>query len=242
MSDAVLVIVGLLATVIGVAALWLLWQLRRHEGKTLANWGGRWRNRIAGLNRVFCERFHGLRHDPIELPKTGGAIVVGNHVSGLDPMLMIAASPRPLRFIIAREEYDRWYLTWIYKLAGCIPVEREGNPRKAFYAARRAIERGEVVAIFPQGRIYHPEEPTRRLKRGAMVLAQMTGAAIHPVRIEGVSGLGHAVRSVIMRSRVRISTYPGLAVTDKTAEECHEYLMTCLLAPNERVEPTTEPR
>src|SRR5690606_17846252 len=98
---------------------------------------------LDGLNRIFCRRFHRLT-GRIDLPERGPVLVASNHVSGLDPLLMIAASRRPLRFIIAREEYERWWFTWLFRAIGCIPIDRSRNPHVAFYAARRALAAGEV--------------------------------------------------------------------------------------------------
>ena len=119
--------------VFGLAALWLGWRwaLKKCEAANVADWGNRWINRLDGLNRLFCRHFHRLGRQNIPLPAHGGVLVVSNHVSGLDPLLLIAASPRPLRFLIAREEYGRWWLTWLFRASGCIPVERSRNPRAA---------------------------------------------------------------------------------------------------------------
>src|SRR5690348_6145629 len=93
-----------------VAVIIFFWPrlLRACERANGADWGHRWLNRLDGLNRILCRRVHRLKHAPIELPATGGVLVASNHVSGLDPLLLIAASPRPLRFLIAREPYERW--------------------------------------------------------------------------------------------------------------------------------------
>ncbi len=184
--------------------------IRRCEDANIADWGGIWLNRLDGLNRIFCHRFHRLRHEPLHLPKEGGALVVSNHVSGLDPLLLFAASPRPLRFLIAREQYERWWLKWLFKAGGCIPVERVTNPRAALYAAREQLLAGEVVALFPHGRIHLDHHPHRPLKRGVTVLARLARVPICPVRIEGVRGQGLTVAAVLVRSRVRLRTFPPL--------------------------------
>jgi 1-acyl-sn-glycerol-3-phosphate acyltransferase len=184
--------------------------VRRCRAATRADWGRPWLNTLDGFNRLFCRRFHRLRSVHLPLPMHGAALVVANHVSGLDPLLMIAASPRPLRFLIAREQYERFGLQWLFRAVGCIPVERAGNTHKALAAARRALQHGEVVALFPQGRIHLEHEPFVRLKRGILHLAKLSGAPVFPLRIDGVRGVGRTLSAVVLRSRARLSVFPQL--------------------------------
>ena len=208
------------AALLVVTACWFLAQswVRILEANHIADWGNKWLNRLDGLNRLLCRRFHRLQHEELLLPKTGGALVVANHVSGLDPLLMIAASPRPLRFMIAQEEYDRWWLKWLFKAIGCIPVGRESNPRGALKAVRQALEAGEVVALFPYGGIHLDHEPPVALKRGVMLMAEMTGVPVCPLRVEGVRGQGKTVSAVFLRSRARIFPFHPLYYKDHEPE------------------------
>ncbi|OGI51097.1 MAG: hypothetical protein A3E57_02380 [Candidatus Muproteobacteria bacterium RIFCSPHIGHO2_12_FULL_60_33] len=203
-----------------------LWRrlLRTCEAANGADWGGRWLNRLDGLNRIFCRRFHRLVHEPLNLPATGGALVASNHVSGLDPLLLIAASPRPLRFLIAREQYDRWWLRRLLRAVGCIPVERTRNTRSAFEAARKALKRGEVVALFPHGRIHLDHHEPTPLKRGIVLLASLTGVPIHPVRIEGVCAQGMTVTAVFVPSRACLLSFAPLHCAGQEDEHCLEEL------------------
>ncbi|HEY0720173.1 MAG TPA: lysophospholipid acyltransferase family protein [Gammaproteobacteria bacterium] len=223
----------LLFIVLVVAWLYLLRLLDRARG---AEWGHRWVNRIDGLNRLYCRRYHRLIAEPLALPQEGPAIVVANHVSGLDPLLLAAASPRPLRFIIASEEYHRFGLTWLFRAARCIPVDRTGRPERAFRAALAALKEGEVVALFPQGRIYRDHEVPHHLKPGATRLAQMTRAPIYPYRIEGIAGEGTVFSSLWRRSRARLTHYPPIICQPEAAKQCHhqlEALMRQHLVPGE---------
>jgi 1-acyl-sn-glycerol-3-phosphate acyltransferase len=127
---------------------------------------------------------------------------------------MIAASPRPLRFLIAREQYDRWYLRGLFRAIGCIPVERTRNPRAALKAARAALAAGEVVALFPHGRIHLDHHPPAPLKRGVVTLAQLSGAPIVPLRVEGVRAQGLTVSAVFVRSRARLYRFATLHIHD----------------------------
>jgi len=103
---------------------------------------------------------------------TGCALLACNHISGLDPFLLIAASPRPLRFMIAREEYERFGLRWLFRRGHCIPVDRDRQPERALREALRALNAGEVVAVFPQGGIQRESQGHRKLKGGVVRLAQ----------------------------------------------------------------------
>lgn len=211
--------IALLSAVVIIGWLFWRWLQRACERANVADWGNKWVNRLDGLNRLFCHKFHRLRYDPLPLPPNGAALVVANHVSGLDPLLMIAASTRPLRFMIAREEYDRWWLRWLFKASGCIPVERGANPRAALSGARRALLKGEVVALFPHGQIYLDDQPAPELKRGVVHLTKITGAPIYPLRIEGVRGQGHTVVAVFLRSRVLLRCFAPLTLQDKSTDE-----------------------
>ncbi|MDH5512655.1 MAG: 1-acyl-sn-glycerol-3-phosphate acyltransferase, partial [Gammaproteobacteria bacterium] len=206
--------------------------LRVCEAAHRADWGNRWLNRLDGLNRIFCRRFHRLVHEPLNLPATGGALVASNHVSGLDPLLLIAASPRPLHFLIAREQYDRWWLRWLFRAVGCIPVERTRNPRRALEAARKALKHGEVVALFPHGRIHLDHQEPTPLKRGIVLLASLTDTPIHPVRIEGVRAQGKTVAAVFVRSRACLLSFAPLHPGSQDDEKCLESLWDKLASPD----------
>lgn len=215
------------------AALWLGWRraVKKCEAANAADWGNRWLNRLDGLNRLFCRHFHRLDRGDVPLPAKDGALLVSNHVSGLDPLVLIAASTRPLRFLIAREQYDRWWLKWLFRAIGCIPVERSRNPVAAYAAARRALEAGEVVALFPHGHIHLDHHPPAPLKRGVALLARETGAPIVAVRLDGVRGQGLTVSAVFLRSRVRLRHHAPLRHAGDDAEALMQKLAT-LLSPH----------
>lgn len=181
---------------------------RRCDQYSSADWGSPFKNRLAGMFCRFAYHYHRFTYTPLPLPQEGGAIVVSNHVSGLDPVLLIAASPRPLRFLIAREQYDRFGLRWIFRTAGCIPVERSKRPEQAMRAALRALNEGEVIALFPHGKIHLDSDPPVKIKGGAIRLAQISGCPVFPARIEGVRGQGHTVVAVFIKSDADLVAYP----------------------------------
>lgn len=216
-------------------ALWFaallggVWLLRRYLlTASRADWGNSWLNAIDGLNRIFCQRFHRLPALRLPLPAHGPVLVVANHISGLDPLLMIAASHRPLRFLIAREEYERFGLQWLFRAVGGIPVQRGGNTKPALAAARAALRRGEVVALFPQGRIHLAHELPAPLKPGIAHLAKFSRAPVYPLYIEGIRGEGHTLSSVFLRSSARITIFAPLYYDEANPQQLLEQLAALL--------------
>lgn len=196
---------------------WFHFAMPRYNG---ADWGAPFLNRLDGLNRLYCRWVHGLSRERFYLPEKGPAIVVSNHISGLDPLLMIASSPRPLRFMIAREQYERFGLKWLFHAIGTIPVDRSSRPEKAMRDAIAALKDGEVVALFPHGKIHLPKDPPIKLKGGAGKLAELTGAPVYALKIRGVTAKRAVVAAVFIPSR---STVDEVAVL--SASEGHDALM-----------------
>ena len=192
------------------------------------DWGSNRLNLIDGLIRLFCYRYHGLNIIGLRLPKEGPVIIVSNHVSGLDSLLLIASARRPLRFLIARKEYQRFGLTWLFKAAGMIPVDRERRPERALRAALRALKSGEAVALFPHGSIHLDSDPPRKLKPGAARLAQMANAPILPLRITGIRGEGYVIWGLLRRSTARIEAFPSITPAGKTLNQLQEEMRKIL--------------
>lgn len=210
MDSSHVIFLAVLATVTGVV---LLIRLGKKHNKT--DWGHAALNVLDGINAWFCRSYHRLPDRLLELPEHGPALLVSNHVSGLDPIIMIAATNRPLRFMIAQEEFDRWWLKWLLARMGCIPVKRDKNPRKAFRESLAALDSDEILAVFPQGAIVTDAE-SRPLKKGAFVLARLARVPLICIRINGVRGRGLTLLAPFIRSNVTLSRHPETyLVTDE---------------------------
>lgn len=213
-----MIVTLLIATPIAVVLVWRALQFLKANKN--ADWGSSTLNVISGLNRLLGYRYHRLTGDRITLPEQGGAIVVANHVSGLDALLLIAASNRPLRFIIAKEQYQRFGIQWLLRSIGCIPVERQARPQRAFRAALRVLAQGEVVALFPHGAIHLDSDPPRRLKAGVVKLAKLSGCPVYPVRLDGIKGQGHTILSIPLRSHARLTLGEPIDAKDMDEKLC----------------------
>jgi 1-acyl-sn-glycerol-3-phosphate acyltransferase len=91
------------------------------------------------------------------LPTKGAAILTCNHVSFVDAVLLMAASPRPIYFIMDHRIFKVPVLGWMFKLAKAIPIasykEDPAIYQAAFDHAARVLRRGDLLAIFPEGAI-----------------------------------------------------------------------------------------
>lgn len=197
-----------------------------------ADWGRPWVNLLDGWFRLFLKYYHRYQYESVNLPERGAALLAGNHVSGLDPLLTIAACRRPVRFMIAREEYERFGLRWFFRAGGCIPVDRDTRPEDAFREALVVLKQGEVVGIFPEGRIHTRHHPHRRLKRGVAVLAKLSGAPVYPVQVSGAAAEGQVILAVLKRGHARLQAFPPLNCAVLGQTECLEQLGALLRKEN----------
>ena len=91
------------------------------------------------------------------IPTRGAAILICNHVSFIDPVLLMAASPRPINFVMDHRIFKMPVLGWLFRLASAVPVApRAEDPlayEAAFEAAAQVLRNGDLLAIFPEGGI-----------------------------------------------------------------------------------------
>lgn len=156
-------------------------------------------------NRIFSRVYHHMQvFTPSRLPRTGPAIVVCNHISGLDPMLIQAACSRMIVWMMASEYYKIKSLRWFYETIEAIPVDRSGRDMAATRAALRTLADGRVLGIFPEGRI----ETERRLlpfQTGVAMMAIKTGVAVHPAYLDGTQRGKEMVAAIAQPNNVRLS-------------------------------------
>jgi len=192
------------------------------------DWGSPALNTLEGMNRLFCQRYHRLNEVTIPINESGPAIVVANHVSGLDPMLMLASTPRPLRFLIAREQYERFGFKSLFRAVGCIPIDRSKQADNAMRQAIKALQEGEVLAIFPQGKIHLPEDGYVKIKPGAARLALKTGCSIYPIHLSGMRSQGNVMTPVFLRGNSRIELCDAIMTNGLSVEKLNEIILNCI--------------
>ena len=112
------------------------------------------------------------------IPAQGAAVLTCNHVSFIDPLLLMAASPRPIYFVMDHRIFRMPVLGWLFRLARAIPIApRDQDPvayEAAFEAAARVLRNGDLLAIFPEGGISRDGE-LQPFKGGIMKILDNAG-------------------------------------------------------------------
>ena len=125
------------------------------------------------------------------IPATGAAILVCNHVSFIDAMVLMAASPRPIRFIMDHRIFATPVLGWLFKLGKAIPIapqkEDPAAYERAFAQARQVLAEGDLLAIFPEGGITR-DGSLGEFKGGVMKILQTHPVPVVPLALQNLWG------------------------------------------------------
>lgn len=120
------------------------------------------------------------------LPSEGGVLLLGNHISWIDWAILQLASPRPIRFVMLRSIYEKWYLRWFLHLCQVIPIAA-GSSRDAIKMISESLAQGEAVALFPEGHISQ-SGALSVFRTGFERAVKGTGATIIPFYLHGLWG------------------------------------------------------
>lgn len=154
----------------------------RHTLESLLYFAGR-----LVIRSLYRLRTSGLEH----LPSRGPALLVCNHVSFIDAVVLAAVTPRPVRFVMDHRIFSTPVLRWIFRLARSIPIapgrEDPVVRERAFEEMTRALRRGELVCIFPEGKITRDGE-LAPFQRGAERMARTAEVPVVPLALRGLWG------------------------------------------------------
>jgi 1-acyl-sn-glycerol-3-phosphate acyltransferase len=136
------------------------------------------------LVRILLRLYVGFRVAGADRVPRGAALVIANHPSALDPLVLAAALPRRGVFIAAAEFLSWRLVGWAMRAYGVIPVRRGQVDVAALRQAARALAAGALVVIFPEGQISPEGGPA---KAGAGLLASHTRVPVVPAAIVGTA-------------------------------------------------------
>ena len=172
--------------------------------------------------RAYCAIFFRVKVRHVStVPGEGAALVVANHRSPVDPLLMHAAASfqpdgsrqRIVEWLTAKEYCSLpGPIGWITRVARSIPVDREGNDMASVKEAMRRLKEGRIVGIFPEGRI-NTGEGLLPFNPGLAFLATRGGVPVIPAYIDEAPGgadLNGMVQPFLTRTTAHVRFGPPL--------------------------------
>jgi 1-acyl-sn-glycerol-3-phosphate acyltransferase len=183
----------------GCITAWLVWVFRRSPYTPTQT--------VLFLTDVLLCRFLWRTDVPKQLPPgcERGAVIVANHRSPVDPFFIQLVPGRRVHWMVAAEYFKMPVAGWFLRQTGAIPTRRGGVDTTATKAAMRFAQEGELVGMFPEGRINVTEELLLPVRPGAALVALRAKVPMLPCYIEGAPYDGKSVTSpFFMRARVKV--------------------------------------
>ncbi|MEP7069079.1 MAG: 1-acyl-sn-glycerol-3-phosphate acyltransferase, partial [Usitatibacter sp.] len=164
------------------------------------------------------------------IPESGPAVLVCNHVSFVDPLVILAASPRPIRFVMDHRIFATPVISFVFRTGKAIPIasakEDEHLLNEAYEKVAEALAAGELVAIFPEGRITDTGE-LYPFRGGIRRIIERTPVPVIPLALKGLWGSffsrrnGRAMSMPLRRglfSRIALQGAPAVDPAHATPE------------------------
>jgi len=136
---------------------------------------------------IYRVEHQGLEH----IPRRGSAMIVCNHVSYVDALLLAGAVRRPIRFIMYKPIYERPVLNFIFRTGGAIPIcsrqEDEAGYQQAMDDIADALDRGHLLCLFPEGKLTQDGE-INEFKTGIERILERNPVPVVPMALQGLWG------------------------------------------------------
>lgn len=165
------------------------------------------------------------------LPMSGGLVLVANHTSYWDPVVVGCAINRRVNFMAKAELFDNQLLNPVIRALGTFPVRRGGTDRAAIRKALALLEEGQIVGVFPEGTRSQNGE-LQKPHLGAAMLALKTGVPILPVAIRVAKG--HFIKINIGKPIIYPATVRASRVDLEKASNMIMSQISALLKENKR--------
>ncbi len=186
---------------------------------------------------ILIHTFYRVRKEGLEnVPEEGACIIVANHVSYVDAIVIAACVHRPIRFIMDHRIFRVPLLNWLFRTMQAIPVasarEDAALKESAFVEAARALRAGEIVGIFPEGTLTADGEMAR-FRPGIERMLQDTPVPVVPMALRGLWGSlfsrsheGRAFRRWLgMFPRIALIAAPPIAPASATPDALHAQVL-----------------
>jgi 1-acyl-sn-glycerol-3-phosphate acyltransferase len=170
------------------------------------------------------------------LPDKGGALIVCNHVSYMDSLLLSAVCPRLIRFVMEEYYANLPPLRRFVRRAGVIPIDGTNRRTviKAFAEIEQALRDGHIVCIFPEGKLTNDGE-IDEFMRGVDIILKRSPVPVIPMALKGLWGSyfsryrGRACKGLPRRFWSRLEIEAGAPVEPGQADRARLRELVCQL-------------
>ena len=138
------------------------------------------------VGRLLARCFYRVNALGIDNLPEDGFLLLPNHITWVDAIVLQLACPRPIRYVVDQEYYRKPILHRLLRVLGCIPIDTR-HSHSAIRAATEKIAEGEIVCVFPEGRLERTGT-LLRLQRGYKLIARYANAAVVPVWLDQLWG------------------------------------------------------
>lgn len=133
-----------------------------------------------------------------------GAVIVSNHISGIDPLLIQLSTDRIVHWMVAREYHEMFGISFVFRTLKSIRVNRGGVDTAATKLAIRITQEGGLVGLFPEGRVNMTDALLLPGRPGAALIALRSRVPVIPCFVQGAPYDGTALGSFFMAARARV--------------------------------------
>lgn len=175
--------------------------------------------------------------DTDRIPEEGPAVLVCNHVSYVDALVIGAASPRPIRFVMDHKIFKMPLMGWLFRTARAIPIApAKEDPflmEKAYIDIAQALHEGDLVCIFPEGRLTSTGE-MGEFRGGIAKIVERSKVPVIPMALRGLWGSlltrdpGNLFERTFARgprSRLALAVGKPVAPEDATPDYLHKQVL-----------------
>jgi 1-acyl-sn-glycerol-3-phosphate acyltransferase len=148
-------------------------------------WTGWWWFSFILLTLGFSFRLEGRG----KIPRRGPLLIIANHQSFFDPIVMGLACPRMMRFLARKTLFKPAWFAWFITSFGAVPVDQEGVAKEGLKTILRLLQEGNAVVVYPEG-TRTPDGKLSPLKPGIQLLIRRTQA---PIVVMGIAGAFEAM-------------------------------------------------
>ena len=164
---------------------------------------------------LFRYRCHGRD----QIPTNGAVLVLSNHQSYLDPVLIGVAVNRQLNFLARKTLFQFALFRWLIKSVGTISIDREGFGLSGVKESLRRLKRGEMVVLFPEGTRSSDGE-VGRLLPGFYALAVRSKATLLPMALDGAFDVWPRRRLLPQPGKIHVQI--GSSISPEEVALCDE--------------------